>query len=50
MIKPKLERCPICGSIFIDWDRIQKVWRCLVRKCGWTSDRKTTNSLERRIK
>ena len=31
--KPKT--CPKCGSIFVDWDRCQKVYRCLVRSCGW---------------
>jgi hypothetical protein len=34
----KPETCPKCGSIFVDWDRHQKVYRCLVKSCGWTSE------------
>lgn len=34
----KPETCPQCGSIFVDWDRYQKVYRCLVKNCGWTSE------------
>jgi hypothetical protein len=35
-VKP--ETCPKCGSIFVEWDRYQKVYRCLVKSCGWTSE------------
>jgi hypothetical protein len=35
-IKP--ETCPKCGSIFVDWDRYQKGYRCLVKSCGWTNE------------
>ena len=37
-IRIKPETCPACGSIFVDWDRYQKVYRCLVKSCGWTSE------------
>lgn len=36
----KPETCPACGSIFVDWDRYHKVYRCLVKSCGWTSEYK----------
>ncbi len=36
----KPETCPKCGSIFVDWDRYHKVYRCLVKNCGWTSEYK----------
>lgn len=36
--RTKPETCPKCGSIFVDWDRYQKVYRCLVKSCGWTSE------------
>jgi hypothetical protein len=41
----KPETCPKCGSIFVDWDRYQKVYRCLVKSCGWTSKYKNKNGL-----
>jgi ribosomal protein S27AE len=31
----KLERCPKCGSVFVEWDPTPRRFRCLVRKCGW---------------
>jgi len=34
----KPETCPKCGSIFVDWDRYHKVYRCLVKSCGWTGE------------
>jgi len=34
----KPEKCPSCGSIFVDWDRHHKVYRCLVKSCGWRSE------------
>ncbi len=30
----KEEKCPRCGSIFIQYDTIMKECYCLVRKCG----------------
>lgn len=30
-----IDRCPDCGSTFVDWDPSVRRWRCLVRKCGW---------------
>ena len=45
-IRVKPETCPKCGSIFIDWDRYQKVYRCLVKSCGWTSEHRNGLNIE----
>jgi len=39
----KPETCPKCGSIFVDWDRYQKVYRCLVKSCGWTGENRNAH-------
>jgi len=33
--KVRPEKCPQCGSIFVDWDRYGKVYRCLVKDCNY---------------
>ncbi len=37
------ETCPQCGSIFVDWDRYHKVYRCLVKSCGWTGEHRNAH-------
>lgn len=34
----KMEVCPKCGSMFIEWDSLHDCFRCLERKCQykWT--------------
>ena len=42
----KPETCPKCGSIFVDWDRYQKAYRCLVKSCGWIRRYQTTEKCQ----
>jgi hypothetical protein len=37
----KYERCPECGSVFVDWDPNIKRYRCLEHTCDWRESRET---------
>jgi hypothetical protein len=45
------EKCPKCGSVFIEWNSFCRCWYCLERKCHhkwtvWPEGPKTYNEIK----